>query len=590
MSPLIPITIASLTVAVVASLVAYRYWSSHRLHQRCVRLCHRIAHELSQPQEAQLVTERVFDTVMEHTEASIGVLGFHSQESGRLEVIRVRGLPGHLIAPGELLPSGAKGWEIGSVQVSGRLEIIRDGLKAAMADVAGIQLDRHQNMICVPVSGSGSAHGLLQLVSGPGTGFDAENIKELEGVGYYLNAAINNAVVIETLQRERDASAALYDIGLTISRFLDLDEILEHAVSKVQEILDSQVTWYLDCTQHEAPLAVIRAVAGIPPEPYQTGRVVHLRGQVGHFLRSKEGSEPVDHILIQDLGVPHDGDPLFCDAEFDRALVASGAASVVAVPVGDDDSLMGVLCSFSKQAHQYGNDEVDLLHRVATQLLIALKTCDLHATRKAVAVMEERQRLSDELHDNMAQVITGVSLELHYLEKLAGKNMPDKKFRALVDRLQAIRQTLADAKAAIRHAIFELRLPEDKDLWSNLLDFSRRFERWHDLQVEVALPSEPLQLPIKDQREVIHIAQEALWNVRKHSGMNKAKIKGNYEPHSGDVSLVISDKGAGSFDQMPDMGQGITTMRDRALRLGGSLNVEKQRDSGVNVVLRFNNG
>jgi GAF domain-containing protein len=590
MNPLVPATLISLAVALLASAVAYRYWSSHRLHQRCVRLCHRIAHELSQRQEPHLVAERVFDTVIEHTGAAIGVLSFRSGTDNTLEVVRVHGLPDHLLKPGTRLPAGSSGWETGSVRVSGQLEIISRGLRKALRETAGVPLDRRQSMICIPLAGPGETRGLLQLVSGPGHTFRQEHLHELEGVGYYLNAAINNARVIEALRHQRDASRALYDIGLTISRFLDLDEILQQAVSKVRTLLDAQVTWYLDCTRYETPRAVIRQLDGKQLPAFPVGSEVRLTGQVGGFFEPAAKPREIRHVLFQDSGQEHTGTDLFCDTEFDSALRALGMTCGMAVPVGNGSGLKGVLCCFSDRPHQYLEDDVELLHRVAAQLLIALNTADLHNKLKMLAIIGERQRLSDELHDNMAQVINGVSLELHYLEKMAARKLSDNTLTVVTDRLSHIRDQLVDTKATIRHAIFELRLAEDRDLWGNLLEFAQRFEHWHDLQVDTELPEEPVQLPIGDQREVLHITQEALWNIRKHSGANKARISGDYDTTSGNVQVVISDTGNGLTPDAQDSGQGIATMQDRARRLGGHLQIASNSDHGVDVVLQFANG
>ena len=63
---------SALAIIVLAlGAVSYRFWRSHRLHLRCVKLCHRIADELCQKQEPELVTDRIFRAIIEHTNASI---------------------------------------------------------------------------------------------------------------------------------------------------------------------------------------------------------------------------------------------------------------------------------------------------------------------------------------------------------------------------------------------------------------------------------------------------------------------------------------------------------------------------------------
>ncbi len=65
----------------------------HRPRHRYVKLCHRIADELSLRQEPELVTNRVFRMVTEHTNAAIDILSFRSRPDGILKVIRIHDLP-----------------------------------------------------------------------------------------------------------------------------------------------------------------------------------------------------------------------------------------------------------------------------------------------------------------------------------------------------------------------------------------------------------------------------------------------------------------------------------------------------------------
>jgi len=98
---------SALAVLVIAlGIISYRFWRSHRLHLRCVRLCHRIADELCQKQEPELVTDRIFKAIIEHTNATIGILSLRSGENDGNQVIRVHGLPGIVLSSGTSLGSG----------------------------------------------------------------------------------------------------------------------------------------------------------------------------------------------------------------------------------------------------------------------------------------------------------------------------------------------------------------------------------------------------------------------------------------------------------------------------------------------------
>jgi two-component system nitrate/nitrite sensor histidine kinase NarX len=184
----------------------------------------------------------------------------------------------------------------------------------------------------------------------------------------------------------------------------------------------------------------------------------------------------------------------------------------------------------------------------------------------------------------MSQVINGLSLELHGIAKLAQRLAGGA---ALAARVEDVHAGLADAKATIRQAIFELRLPDGRDLWENVRDFCTRFEDWYDLPVQIEVPEAPLRLPLERQREVLRIIQEALWNVRKHSAARGARLVGRCDAARNRVRVEVLDEGAGSDPNRLTQGQGIDTMLARAARLGATLRIEPLQPRGLVVALEF---
>ncbi|MCB1877674.1 MAG: hypothetical protein KDH88_17000 [Chromatiales bacterium] len=584
----IDFVLASTALAVALWLFA-RKRRSERLHLHCVRLCHRIADELARKQAPELVTDRVFRVVMEHTGACIGVLLFRDATDAPLRVLRVSGLPDNVLVQDRLLEVGEAGWNCGAVKASGRMELLHKGLREALYERTGIRLDRRQNMICIPVTGVGQLEGLLQLVSAPGEQFTQQHMVDLEGVGYYLDAAIHNATLIETIRRQRDAAQALYGIGLSISGFLDLDSVLVESVRQAKTLLNSDLAWFLDCSHGDLRRLVIRQCAGELPAGFALGDRLPLVGEIAALVEPNLPDDRPSYLVLGDLAanraarVAGEG-RLFCDADVEGRFLAAGLRSALFVRVGDREEAEGLLCGFSRTADYFDDFAVDLLQRLANQVLIALKTAALHAGQRRMAVVEERQRLSNELHDQMAQIINGLSLELHALGRMTRGLDSDGK---LDERFAAIGARLDDAKASIRSAIFELRLPEGRDLWRNLGEFLGRFGHWHGLRLRSELPAEPLPLPMDAQLEVLRIVQEALWNVRKHGSESSARLRAYSVPERQTVCIEISNRAQALEPSRFDMGQGIATMRSRAARLGGSLDVTITSKGDVQVVLEW---
>jgi len=580
---------------VLAGLLYLRYRQSHRLHVQCVKLCHRIAEELSHSQEQKRVIDRVFEVVIDHTNASFGLLLLNSENGHGLQVLRVHGLPNGEIAPGDYLNSKDKGYGFGKLEISGDAELHHQGLATAVKSASNIELNPRQNMMCIPVISQGRTHGLLQLISSPERAYSKQYLHDLSGLGIYLAAAIHNAKKLETIRQQRDAAETLYKIGLTISRFLDLDEILIHAVDETHRVMRSDFTWYMDRPKLKKMIGVVRNMAGGLKEQFEIGTQIELSGRSVKLLNMEGKNTKEAYILMwnlpENLGEgpighppPAPGEP-FCNAQMNKHLLKLGVRSAVLVPVGLGEQNRGLLCSFSRQANFYDGFHVRLQQRIANQVLIALQSADLHRNEQRLALVEERQRMSNDLHDNMSQVINGLSLELHSLNKIAGRNADNEP---ILDRLEIIRGQLEEAKAKIREAIFELQIPEGSDLWENLHDFAERFEQWHNFRVNLNLPDEKLSLNIPQQREVLRIVQESLWNVRVHSGTSEASLSGHYHPGE-KIQIQVSDKGCGLSEDNFESGQGIAIMKNRIKRLHGTLAINPGNPGGVLLSIEFPN-
>jgi len=125
-----------------------RVWESHRLHHRCVRLCHRIADELSQEQQPELVMERIFQIVIEHTHSSLGMLSLVSEQDGALHVVRTHGISKVHADPGMPIDQ-IPGWKLLDNSIPDKPVIIEDKLEDALLTAAGVHLAARQNMLCI---------------------------------------------------------------------------------------------------------------------------------------------------------------------------------------------------------------------------------------------------------------------------------------------------------------------------------------------------------------------------------------------------------------------------------------------------------
>lgn len=204
------------------------------------------------------------------------------------------------------------------------------------------------------------------------------------------------------------------------------------------------------------------------------------------------------------------------------------------------------------------------------------------------AVIGERTRLAQELHDGLQQGMTAVALQLDTAVRLRERS-PEQSLRHLELARTLMRQTHAD----LRSSVWNLRSRGSGDfsLLEALRQSSGRLTEGTGVSVEVRQIGTPRSLPELHEENLLRIGQEALTNALKHAGAERMEIELDY----GESSLVlrIRDSGRG-FDpdaaQGPEQGHfGLSGMAERAQRIGGTLSIasEPGRGTMIEAVLSF---
>ena len=190
---------------------------------------------------------------------------------------------------------------------------------------------------------------------------------------------------------------------------------------------------------------------------------------------------------------------------------------------------------------------------------------------------EERARVARDLHDEVNQSLTAILLRLEAA-----------RVKAPVD----LATELADTKALANKAMQELLMLarqlrptalDDLGLKAALAGHVEELERQGGIEASFEAQGDFSDLPTEIQLVVYRVAQEALSNAAQHSGAERVEVKLARE---GDrVELTVGDDGSGfTFDQAA-RGLGIAGMRERALLVGGDMQVTSSLDSGTRVRL-----
>ncbi|MBX6340920.1 MAG: PAS domain S-box protein [Thermomicrobiaceae bacterium] len=258
-------------------------------------------------------------------------------------------------------------------------------------------------------------------------------------------------------------------------------------------------------------------------------------------------------------------------------------SSCLWAPLVVNDELIGILSITSGQPGAFEPRQVELAAAVARQAAVAIANARLHEQSRAMAALEERQRLARELHDAVTQTLFSASLVGDVLPALWERN-PERAREALED----LRVLTRGALAEMRTLLFELRpnaLVEAPlaDLLRHLGDAVTGRTR---LPVTVTVEGVP-PLAADVQLSLYRIAQEALNNVVKHAQASRIELDAWGAP-DGAVRLRVRDDGQG-FDPSGAPGGhfGLQSMRERAGEIGAALTVTSVPGQGTEVLVTW---
>jgi signal transduction histidine kinase len=257
--------------------------------------------------------------------------------------------------------------------------------------------------------------------------------------------------------------------------------------------------------------------------------------------------------------------------------------SFLGVPVQVDGKSIGNLYLTEKQgAPEFSEDDEWLVETFARHAGIAMNNARLHDQLRDLAIVAERERISQDLHDGIIQSLYAVSLTLEDIPDRIVEDPEDARVR--VDHaIESIHGTIRD----IRNFIVGLgpEILEGSSVVGALAALAEEVRATNlvDVQLELA-PTDGLDPERTTQ--LMHMAREALSNVVRHADATRVRIA--LETRDRMLVLRIVDNGHG-FDvtRIPLRGhRGVTNMRGRAESLGGTLEIESG-SSGTQVTIRL---
>lgn len=376
----------------------------------------------------------------------------------------------------------------------------------------------------------------------------------------------------QRIRREASRAQALMRVAARLNAQLSLEEVLHAVCEETARALEAPAVVVL---LHDPQQAVLDLATtyGLPPEFSERYRPTPVA------LYERYARQQGPFIVVPDA----QAEPRLINAklyaEFDVRTIA--ITSLIR-----DRQLIGTLSVYSLGSpHPFSSDQVDLLQGLADQAAQAIDSAQLREQASQLAVMHERARLARELHDSVTQSLYSLTLLAEGWQRLIRSGQADN----VAERLSEMGEIAQQALKEMRLLVYELRPPilEEEGLLGALHQRLAAVEKRAGVEARL-LAEEIADLPTPIQEGLFRIVQEALNNSLKHAAATSVTVRLGTDDQ--ELLLEVADNGRG-FDTRAETdhqgGIGLTTMRERAERLGGSLEVRSAPGQGTTVLVRL---
>lgn len=378
-----------------------------------------------------------------------------------------------------------------------------------------------------------------------------QRTQELLQANQSLRREVEDRVRLQAEERQQRAYAeALRDTAAAMAKSLDVEDVADEVVAGVQRLVSNDLA----------------ALVFVEPDA-----LVMARTRAGFGYGEVDQLQPIESLSIMASLTTQDG-PVILDQP-ERAMGPAG--SVLGVPLRIAGERIGFLFLESATPGFFTASHAERLGAVADQAGAALSNARLASRVSEIAADEERQRVSQELHDAVNQSLWAAALTA---ESLVGELDDDSASHTKATKLASLTR---GALAEMRSLLLELRPSELEEMpLHELLEFLlAALEARRTMRVDVDL--EEVDLEKTHHLALYRIAQESLRNAAQHAEATSLVVSLTAAPTP---TLQVSDNGVG-FDiaNVPAGHLGLRFMRERADAAGLHFSVATTPGSGTTI-------
>jgi signal transduction histidine kinase len=212
---------------------------------------------------------------------------------------------------------------------------------------------------------------------------------------------------------------------------------------------------------------------------------------------------------------------------------------------------------------------------------------ELERSQARQALAAERARIAREMHDGLAKSLTGLALEARTLEQLLDRE--GSPATGKVAYLAELSQHLAQEA---RELIYDVRVKTGSgDLAAQLRLLLADWQAQSGIPADLVAGQALAPVPLLTAYEILRIVEESLTNAQRHAHATRVAVEVSVAPAA--LAVTVCDDGVGfawhgDWQGLARSGHfGLLGMRERAIHLGGTLEVESRCQAGTRVCLRL---
>lgn len=302
-------------------------------------------------------------------------------------------------------------------------------------------------------------------------------------------------------------------------------------------------------------------------------RILPLDDRQRNLLK---GPAAVLHLLDPKTRIPD---------EFRSYLLSLGARTSLVIPLNLGGELVGSVTFRFKEDREFRPEELEIARALASQASLAIELTRLAKAARQSAVLEERSELAGEIHDSLAQIFTGIFMQLGAAKKVmqrGGANSLDYVERAI----ELAQFGLAEARRSAFS--FQPSVIDELGLVRAMQKLVDRSNIPGKLRCDFASTGVwDNSLPSSAQEDLLRIAQEAISNAVRHAKPTAVQV--NLHTNPSNLTLEVTDNGSGiaNPDDARRDGFGLSNMQARAEKLGAQFEVRTAVGKGTSIAVRL---